>query len=185
MDVELYLFSSLKKGNSLQWRRECLKQYLQKRGEQSPDLEFSYTEKGKPYLKGRESPSFSVSHSGDLWCCGISSLPLGVDIEKKTPREYERLARRFFHPEEYAFLEEKEFSQFFLIWTAKESYLKYTGEGLGGGLSSFSVVAEGGLAPQVNGVFLQPFSLSTGYQGCLSSFQPAEIKFFYKNEKRG
>ena len=45
------------------------------------NYEFSYEEKGKPYLK--DCPiNFSISHSGDYACVAISKATIGVDIQE-------------------------------------------------------------------------------------------------------
>ncbi len=101
--------------------------------------------KGKPY-----SPTgrffFNWAHSGDWILCGIGPGALGVDVER--PRRGASLcsvAARFFRPEEYQAIvdatEETRGDLFRRYWTMKESYLKYTGEGLAGGLHDVDVAA--------------------------------------------
>lgn len=96
---------------------------------------------GKPYLKEEISCCFNISHSGDYVVCAFSDTEVGVDIEKKlNPRM--QVARRFFHPVELAMLEsrsEEQGERFYDLWTVKESFLKYTGQGLSRPLSSFRV----------------------------------------------
>lgn len=94
-------------------------------------------ENGKPYIKN--SPlHFNLSHSGDCVLCLCGTEKVGCDIQIKC--EYkEKVAKRFFTENEYNFLcesDEKELD-FTRIWTMKESILKYHGDGLSGGLSSY------------------------------------------------
>lgn len=98
---------------------------------------------GKPYLKEKEDIFFNISHSGEYIMCAFSDSPVGVDIEKKGKMKMP-VARRFFHAEEILRLEnireEKDRAElFYRLWSVKESFLKYTGEGLSASLSSFTV----------------------------------------------
>lgn len=98
---------------------------------------------GKPYLAGVMSPLFfNLSHSGDYIVCVLSDSEVGIDIEQHKECRM-RVAYRFFHPKEVSFLEKmagkEQDSLFYRYWAAKESFLKYTGTGLAGSLSSFWV----------------------------------------------
>lgn len=87
-------------------------------------------EHGKPEVEGIY---FNLSHSGNLVICATSRLPVGCDAEQVRP-ESGKLAERFFSEKEKAYL--KGFDQlsydreFCRLWTAKESFVKMTGEGL-------------------------------------------------------
>lgn len=99
-------------------------------------------ENGKLFLPGVDDFFFSLSHSGEYAACVISDVPVGVDIQKKRMTKAS-IAKRFFQWEEAERIENaSEMSKedlFFRYWTGKESYLKLTGQGLGGGLDSFFV----------------------------------------------
>lgn len=100
-------------------------------------------EHGKPFPADAPVPAFfNLSHSGDLLVCALSDGEVGVDVERKGRLRME-VARRFFHPAEVLHLErmdgEGRKERFFRYWSVKESYLKYTGSGLSGGLSGFEV----------------------------------------------
>ena len=97
------------------------------------------SERGKPFFAD-SSLQLSISHSGHWWVLGLSALPLGIDVQEKRPARFEALARRFFHPEEVAFLQQNDFQEFYRIWTAKESYVKLTGSGIDSHFASFSVL---------------------------------------------
>ncbi len=62
-----------------------------------------------------------------------------MDLQIRYEGDSEKLARRFFHPSEIAWLEAHGFEEFSRIWAYKESYVKYTGVGLREGLDYFSV----------------------------------------------
>ena len=87
---------------------------------------------------------FNLSHSGEIAACVIADRPVGLDVQEDG--EYrETLARRFFAPEEQAYLAasaEPEHA-FGRIWALKESYVKALGNGLTMPLASFSVAGEG------------------------------------------
>lgn len=135
-------------------------------------LEFGYTDFGKPFLPGGRL-RFNISHSGVLMACAIaSSTDIGVDIEAIRPvSEDGAIASRFFSRREIDALFRLHGSEraaaFFRCWTRKEAFLKATGEGLSGSLSSFSVsLGEGEEAR-----FLSPPHVAAGWQ--LNSFDPA------------
>ena len=75
----------------------------------------------------------SLSHSGD-WVVAAAARtgPVGVDVESlRTDRPLERLAHRFFPPEESVWLErltsEEQVGNFYRLWTAKEALFKALG----------------------------------------------------------
>lgn len=102
---------------------------------------------GKPIFKDRPDWHFSLSHTGEWALCGLDSQPVGVDAEE-VHQDGQRISRRFFAPEETAYLSalppEQRQIAFARLWTRKESYIKYTGEGLSKGLPSFRVPSGNG-----------------------------------------
>lgn len=98
-------------------------------------------EHGKPMLPKELGLYFNLSHSGDYVLCTVSDKETGADIQRHE-RYHDRLAERFFHPEELAYLKEAEDrkQRFYDLWCLKESCIKCTGRGLSTGLDSFSVV---------------------------------------------
>lgn len=72
---------------------------------------------GKPYLE--EGPFFSLSHSGGLIAMAVGEQELGLDLEG--PRAINH--KGFIHPEE-------EGIDPLTLWVIKESFMKYTGEGI-------------------------------------------------------
>ena len=111
-------------------------------------LNFTQSDRGKPYLTDDCNPlnlQFNLSHSENMAIVGISrDRRIGVDLEKMRSMENaEQLAQRFFCASEYYLLtqaipEERD-QLFFQLWTAKEAYLKATGEGIGGGLNQVKI----------------------------------------------
>lgn len=106
----------------------------------------SFLENGKPCLASGEI-CFSLSHTGGISFCAFSKSNLGIDAEK--PRTYEqRIEKRVLCPNELEKLEKSENRNrdFFRLWTAKEAYSKFTGQGISIGFSSldFSFLLSGG-----------------------------------------
>lgn len=102
---------------------------------------------GKPRLA--RGPEFSLSHSGEQVICALSDQAVGADIQRLRPWN-PALTRRFFTGEETTWLEgqrEKD-KAFSLLWSLKESYVKFLGSGIEGTrLTSFTVaIAPGGSA---------------------------------------
>lgn len=112
------------------------------------EIEFSYSARGKPSLAnthGDQTLYFNLSHSQGLALYGVSrDFNLGIDLEYIRPMsDIDNLARRFFCQREYTAIAslpdcEKQ-GAFFQAWTAKEAYLKATGDGLAGGLAEVEV----------------------------------------------
>lgn len=102
-------------------------------------IDFTTGEHGKPFLKNYEDFHFSISHSGNYAVCVCSSLPVGVDIENND-RGNEKIAKRYFTADEYRCIYETGETDFAKVWTSKEAYVKYTGNGLSEGLDTFSVL---------------------------------------------
>ncbi|MGB0561829.1 MAG: 4'-phosphopantetheinyl transferase family protein [Spirulinaceae cyanobacterium] len=100
-------------------------------------IEFSYGDRGKPYL-AQHPVQFNLSHSGDGLIYAFSrDRPIGVDIEQlQRAKDWLPLARRFFCGTEASAIAAVPAAEqaiaFFKLWTRKEAYLKATGEGLQG-----------------------------------------------------
>ena len=102
---------------------------------------------GKPYLKDYPEICFNISHSGDYVCCVVGDEPVGVDIQKIVPVKA-GLAERFFTEDESRQLKElskeKREQLFFRMWSIKESYIKFTGQGMKQGIDTFEIDWEKG-----------------------------------------
>ncbi len=115
-----------------------LEELLQKAG--VAKTEIARTEAGRPYFKDRQELDFSLSHTNGLVVCALaigagstSSPRVGVDVEPAPPKEKAaRLAERFFKPAEKEYLcRSADLARAFAeVFTAKEAYGKYIGDGL-------------------------------------------------------
>ena len=122
-------------------------------------------ERGKPYFAGNGNIHFSVSHSGEYVAVAFAETPVGIDLQQHKCRGYEtqadavlrhkKLASRYFHPQEQAYLERDPWEGFFRIWTAKESFVKRTGRGIDHGLCNICVLPQGEAWEDENGFFRQ------------------------------
>ncbi|MDE5548104.1 MAG: 4'-phosphopantetheinyl transferase superfamily protein [Clostridia bacterium] len=78
-------------------------------------------ENGKPYLAN--SPlKIGVSHSGEFTALAVGDCEVGLDIELRRDIKSSAIVRRF--------SEEERAEDFFRLWTAKESYVKFLGSTL-------------------------------------------------------
>lgn len=126
------------------------------------EIEFHYSENGKPFLvspassrlpagQGRRDAcgtvAFNISHSGDWVLLAFGrNRNIGVDVEKiKWKMEVEAIASRYFAPEEIALIGNAAdpHTMFFRLWARKEAYVKACGSALFRELGSFSVPMEG------------------------------------------
>jgi 4'-phosphopantetheinyl transferase len=124
--------------------------FLSRYTRQDPSqIEFAHGPFGKPEIKADgASLFFNDSHSAELALFAVTShCPLGVDIECMRPiPEFENIAARFFSPPEVQMMRElspdQRMTAFYSCWTAKEAYLKATGEGIGAGLDKVEVTLD-------------------------------------------
>lgn len=138
-------------------------------------LELRHAENGAPFIvfaggdggdEAKAAPWISLSDTKNFQALVLSEAgPVGVDIEE--PRKVKTGTARMLHKLEGDYLSALEAAspewtrEFLRIWTAKESYMKYCGEGLALGLGSFSVISEElGFAPSVVAGDMPPGYLS-------------------------
>lgn len=68
--------------------------------------------------------NLSYSDKDDLMVVVLSTEPIGVDVERLTPRDYGGVARKFFNRDDMTLKE------FYEAWTAAEALAKRDGEGI-------------------------------------------------------
>ncbi len=91
------------------------------------------TEGGKPYFADLDV-FFSLSHSGSRAILAASDMEIGADIQIMRPVSLS-IARRFFSESEQDYVfsdadEQKRLFRFYEIWTKKEAFAKWRGDGL-------------------------------------------------------
>ena len=77
-------------------------------------------EEGKKPRFDIDGVHFNLSHSYGVTVCAMSYTEVGVDIEKIRPVRFEK----------FPFIEARDEKEFFEKWTERESYVKFTGEGI-------------------------------------------------------
>ncbi len=168
-------------------------------GMQIPATCFSVakTERGKPYFPNFRELHVSITHSGAYCICAIAGQNIGIDLQehsrlqRETPDaavlRFQKLAKRFFSAKEAVFVSEEDTEhRFFDIWTARESYVKYTGTGIDGGFGSLCLLPEDDILRTVPdrsktlrwqsmGVSFVRIPFEAGYTLCVCTATPCEI----------
>ena len=99
----------------------------------SSDLSIERTGKGKPFI---QDPSFagrniSVSHSEGTFALLVAGENVGLDIQYARDVKTYRIAARLFTEEEMSYAQAgNDKDRFFVLWTRKEAYSKFTGSGM-------------------------------------------------------
>jgi 4'-phosphopantetheinyl transferase len=127
--------------------RGALRQILSIYLDRNPNkIDFIYSDRGKPsLLENYLNLQFNLSHSEDLIVCAVTqNKKIGIDVEYiNNKNDCLGIAKRFFSPKETETIdsatERERYRLFFQFWTAKEAYLKATGEGLSGSLDKVEI----------------------------------------------
>jgi 4'-phosphopantetheinyl transferase len=123
--------------------RQALGNHL---GIPAAEVDFRYSNHGKPALAGDDDCRFNLSHSGDAVVLAIThGRDVGIDVEARSRFiDARSLAKRFFsHAEAEWVLSHSEAmlqQAFFTCWTGKEAYIKARGDGLSFPLDAFQVI---------------------------------------------
>lgn len=118
-------------------------------------MHYEYGRDGKP---GINDPRlrFNISHSGVFTVCAFSGTEIGIDLQQMTKRVNPTAFGVACSPKEKKYLKaldrKKWTSEFYRMWTIKESYMKFLGTGLS-------------LAPSRVDVNLEDFPLSVSLDG--------------------
>ncbi len=124
---------------------------------QTKEPVIAYGQYQKPYCINY-NVHFNASHSGNYTAVAVSDSEIGIDIESL--REYSpAVAKKHFTNDEIEYIAAAKERpardrRFFELWTAKEAYLKMTGQGIHGGISSFTPDLSSGEPRSNNGVIL-------------------------------
>jgi len=129
----------------------------------------------KPRFVDDIGVDFSVSHSGKYWVCAVSRQEVGIDIQNSAVKFKKNIAKRFFHKNEYEYLEKNDYVDFFSIWTAKESYVKYTGQGIDNYFSDFSVVENGKISERFNKANIKFIPIDSNYSLCVCAIEIEDV----------
>jgi 4'-phosphopantetheinyl transferase len=109
------------------------------------DWRFEKNAFGKPHIVrvagSAAKPEFNLSHTTGFVACAISSVRVGIDVERvRQVMDYEAIAESHFSREEVWMLNELPLAarvgRVIELWTLKEAFLKGIGRGLSGPLES-------------------------------------------------
>lgn len=182
-EMNLYLYQDkLKIISSEELLKKALKAYnseyhLGYSSKEIEEAELYRTERGKPYFKDI-SLEFSISHSGNIWVCVIGENRVGVDIQVTKTAKTIEVAKRFFTTEEADFITDNDRTVFFQIWSRKEAFVKFTGEGISYGFDKFSVIKDGEINDNLEIPFkchLERIQLMDDYECCICSEEKETI----------
>lgn len=143
-------------------------------------VSYAYGPQGKPAVRPAAAGKqlrFNMAHAADLAVYAVSrEYELGVDVECLRPlADRDAMAHSIMTPREITCYQALPLAQqeeaFYRTWTGKEAYLKATGEGLGGLLTSgVEVLLPGGTAGSRivrDRWTLQALTPAPGYVGAL------------------
>lgn len=93
------------------------------------DDDILYNEHGKPFFKNVDF-HFNLSNSSGLICCVLHNSEIGIDVENAAREVTEKSLRVCTEAERAELSQSKNWREDFIrLWTLKEAYMKYTGEG--------------------------------------------------------
>ncbi len=103
------------------------------------DFRIEKSGSAKPSVKNHENFHYNLSHSGRYVVIAWGESEVGVDVqEHDLTVDIQAVAERCFTADEREYSGQS-IRHFYEIWTGKESYLKFTGEGLRKDMRSFSI----------------------------------------------
>lgn len=107
------------------------------------DMVYGTNQNGKPFFREYPQIRFSLSHSGEYVMAAFSDMEIGCDIQQMEQTNL-KIARRFFAPEEYAYVIDQDEASaqeeaFYRIWVLKESFLKALGTGMALSMTDFAI----------------------------------------------
>ena len=129
------------------------RELLLQAGARPQQLRFCYTPLGKPFCPD-SGLQFSLSHSGNFVLCVVAETEVGADLE--TLRAIRpALAARVCSAGELEYVCPQgnfDSTRFLTLWTAKEAYLKYTGQGIATDLRRIEAANADGLFSRIFGL---------------------------------
>lgn len=132
-NFQLFIYN-IKKPRSINEKDALIKQTAALYGVSREKLEndtICRSRDGKPFFKESDI-YFSVSHTEDLWACLIGPYNCGLDVQYIKPCNFSKIAGRFFSERENKYVDEHGIEGFFELWSRREAWGKYTGEGFFG-----------------------------------------------------
>ena len=103
------------------------------------DITIAVDENGKGRIENRDGLFFNISHSKDYVVLALSDKEVGIDIQEIKPLKA-NVPKRFFTDTDNEYIDQSEdgkIDRFTQVWSAKESFAKLTGNGIGEGFATF------------------------------------------------
>lgn len=133
---------------------------------------------GKPYIADIEGFYYSISHSGDWVICAADNMEIGADIQRVGDLKLS-IAKRFYSKGEYDRLlsyepdKDMQTTELYRLWAVKESCVKYTGRGIGAGISRYVANESYTMATDMQtetDFFINLYEQIPGYIVCICSY---------------
>lgn len=175
-EVSVIAYTANSVNNTYAVLKNLAVKYAEENGMKPGNLEIVKQKYKKPHFADSDI-YFSISHSGNYVLFALGFAELGIDIQKYKNCNAERIAKRVFHNSEYEYLKKDNYNSFFDVWTAKESYVKYTGQGITNEYNDFSVIDENGNIG-MKGMSFEIIPFMNGYSVCLCTKEKAELRLF-------
>lgn len=154
-------------------------EFAQKNGLPCPSGPLVRGTAGKPSFQN-SSVHFSISHSKNYGVLACFTSPLGVDLQYHQTLHLDRITKRFFHPLESAWIGSGDPDRFYMVWTAKESYVKFTGQGIDNEFPDFSVISSAGqITGNLHNTFIRHIPFKPEYTLCICTDVPAAPRFIW------
>ena len=155
----MILFFAKGKCDSDKFVKYCYSHYrniMTSLGNELPETVEIIREEGAKPRFDTDDAHFNLSHSHGVMLVGISYAPIGVDVEKVREIDFKK----------FDFIDAEDEQDFFEKWTERESYLKFTGEGLSGFRKEIPADAH-----------FEHFDVFDGYHACVCA-EPQNIRGF-------
>lgn len=98
-------------------------------GYKEKNLKVAFNEFGKPYYPDLSNFHFNLSHSGNYVVLATDDQEVGIDIQKVVKGK-EKAIIKILNEKELETSKNKKTKDYVRLWTYKESYVKYLGQGL-------------------------------------------------------
>lgn len=143
------------------------------------EIMIDYDKNRKPFFNSPSGLHFNISHSGDWSVCAVSTLPVGVDIERIQPLDV-NIAKNVFTESEFERMTDfadkaEQLNYFYQIWTIKESYLKTLGLGFSKTPDSFGADIDNNqirLTGNIErGYYFRQYNFDKNYSLCACSLE--------------
>ncbi|AZK44683.1 4'-phosphopantetheinyl transferase superfamily protein [Erysipelothrix piscisicarius] len=133
------------------------------------------TENGKPVILNNDF-YYSKTITDAFSTYAFSLNPLSIDIQKyKEDVNFQKIANRFYHPNEIEFVRQHGIQSFYKLWCLKECYIKFFDLKIEKDFPNFSVLEI--LENQMKNLTYTSLPLSASYYGSLLTEKKTTFEF--------